>query len=218
MSLGRVQRLLLILLPALALAFGLAYVIRNSVRDAVILPLTYLLWFGSLLIRSTPQVLFWGLLLTLGLVIAARSLGAPRNPLQRIGELPFRLPRRERLGFWVLQLQMAQWRNSMVRFSDFFGRLIIEVLAFRYHITPAQMERNLADEQGLPAEVWAYLNARRAPLALNNSILKIWVTRFGEIRRAIGQKRFHTQASPVLDNLEQALSFLEAELEIKHER
>jgi len=66
---------------ALAAAIGLAVLLRDLVREALVEPLAYLLWLVRLELESLPQAIAWVALIVIGLLLAGRSLvaGAARS-------------------------------------------------------------------------------------------------------------------------------------------
>jgi len=78
------RRRLFILLAFLVLTALLALILRDFVRNYVVLPLLDLGWIAWIFMLSVPQAVYWGMLLLLVIYIAFRSLSAgasrPRPP------------------------------------------------------------------------------------------------------------------------------------------
>ena len=62
----------LIVVALVTVALGLW--VRDFVAQVILEPILYLTWFTSLVIRSLPQLLFWGLFVALALFVAIGSL------------------------------------------------------------------------------------------------------------------------------------------------
>jgi hypothetical protein len=63
------RRAALALIPAALVAMILAYLLRDAIQRAVILPLAYLWWIAGLYYHTVPQIVFW-ILLVAGIFFA----------------------------------------------------------------------------------------------------------------------------------------------------
>ena len=75
-SLRITPRRLLLALAILGFTIGLAWILRDFVRDTIVLPLADLLWTLWIGLMSLHQAIWWGLLLIAGLVVTLHSLGS----------------------------------------------------------------------------------------------------------------------------------------------
>ncbi len=152
------QRLLplgIILLTAVLLA----PLIRNFIREFVVIPLLYVVWIGRIVFDTIPQTAFWGCFLVMALLIASVSLLKNRKPQSRIHEV--KTVQLGRVETWAKLIRQAtqedyyQWRLAQP-----LRELIVETLAHEARLTSKQIKQRLrADQLDLPAEIHAYLQA-----------------------------------------------------------
>lgn len=100
------SRLLLAVLVLLATAV-LAYVLRDLVRDLIVLPLSYAAWMLGLLLRSVPESLLLALVVVLCALLAFRGLTRSRTAARFQLAAPDTRPEPSRLTFWQRQFQNA---------------------------------------------------------------------------------------------------------------
>jgi hypothetical protein len=181
----------LILLTAILLA----PLIRNFIRDVVVIPLLYLVWVGRIVFDTIPQTAFWGCFLVIALLMAAASLLKQRESPSRIREV--KLVQLGRVETWAKLIRQAvqedyyQWRLAQP-----LRELIVETLAHEARLTPKQIMQRLRDEQlDLPAEIYAYLQASL------KSLSHLSAPRF--------RFRPHRRASPLNLDPESLVQFLE---------
>jgi hypothetical protein len=183
---------------------------RGLIRQMIIIPALYLLWLADLLIQSTPQWLFWAVLVLTALPILLKSLGTGERREARPRALAGGQPRRERVAFWAIQLRLAQrGAYSSARFVEALKRLTLEVLAYREQVSPLQAQQQLeTGELDVPREIVTYLErgARWTPERAG------WRARLAARLAAL-----FSPARPASDlELENVVRFLEDCLEIKH--
>lgn len=144
----------------LALAFfvftlGLAWVLRNFVRETIVLPLTVLLWTIWIGLLSVHQAIWWALLLLVGWVVALRSLGG-------LSREPVHLPRpsgrtfsTSRYRFWQSSLESQHYspfaRERVRRELQF---LVLKVLASQNRAETEEIkDRLVRGELNLPPAI-----------------------------------------------------------------
>jgi hypothetical protein len=143
----------------LLIAILLAPLIRNFIRDVVVIPLLYLVWIGRIVFDTIPQTAFWGCFLVIALLMAAASLLKQRESPSRIREV--KTVQLGRVETWAkLIRQAAQEDYYQWRLAQPLRELIVETLAHEARLTSKQIKQRLRDEQlDLPAEIHAYLQA-----------------------------------------------------------
>jgi hypothetical protein len=152
-------RLLILLILLLLLAVPLALVLRNWTREAIVIPLLYLVWLGRLVLASIPQSLIWAVFLLAAAYIAVKSLSGRRNPPAQ--------PRPEseiymgRVALWARRIHVAAhgyyYRWNL---ANALGRLGLELST--YHARPNRAQRDAYHEiekLAAPPEIQAYLQA-----------------------------------------------------------
>ncbi len=182
---------------------------RDLVNNLIVVPLGVLLWAFGLFLRSVPQSVYWAIFIFIFLILAARALGlteAARAPQE---DLPTTRARRERVGFWLLQVLMARRGKTRSRFGDLFGRLCLDVMAQMNHKTPIRMERDLLEQPGdVPAAILRYVEYRR------NKGIVIEQSLWDRLSSVLGRKN-----KPVIqfseEDLNEILDYFEEQLEVK---
>jgi hypothetical protein len=112
------------------IAFLLAFPLRDSVYEAVILPVAYVLWVLGLVYRSVHQSIWWGVALLVVLVILARSLRSTGRVRERV-----RLKTRpvigqvESLSAWVKRTEHGIYFKWLV--ANRLGKIAHEILLQR---------------------------------------------------------------------------------------
>ncbi len=215
------NRRILILLLALLLPLTLLVMLwlRDFVRESILIPLAYLFWLAGILIRSTPQALFWIIGLLIGLVIAIRSLYAARKPVEEPLSREMQTPPRHRVAFWTVQVKLAREGYSRARFADFFTKLALEVMAFREQASPSEIEERLQrGELSTPPEIAAYLDASRLSSSGEGVNLFAWLIQsLRQWLRDLAAPGRKARAPTHREELKTALGYLEDLLEIKHD-
>jgi hypothetical protein len=209
------RRWLLLLIPALLLAALLVTLaLQGLVRQAIVLPLSYLFWLADLLVSSVPQGTFWALLLAVGVYITAKSLfGRQRRrsfarltpPEETDRPEPSRLHQRL---YYLQQLSNSSFAREKIAFE--LRRLIIEILAYQERESTAEIERRVHDGTlAAPPEVhlllksWqTWLSDKKEPNRSSDRLsvlLPRWV-RSSPLWQWLSQRRTHlainSSASP----------------------
>jgi hypothetical protein len=158
--------LLLLLALLLLLTIPLALTFQHTVREAIVIPLLYLLWLGRLIYLSIPQPLLWAAFLALALFIIVKSLGERPGPLARPRKMEARYG--GRVTAWAGRLYLAtQGDYFKWRLARDLGQLGLELMAYRERLSPGQRDVYREIEKlAAPPEVQAFF---RAGLSLPSS-------------------------------------------------
>ena len=151
-------------LVGLPLAVLLTIGLRDFVRNALALPLSYMLWFAGIIFETVPQIWFWTGLIVVALVLAMRSLDRERQPPSTPPGKSAR-PARGRINVWAERVNMLlKGRYSRHRFGYFIGKLILDVLSHEERLSFRDLERRLEQgEKDIPPVVRDYLFSRLKP-------------------------------------------------------
>lgn len=138
----------------------LVLLLDNFLREVIIQPLLYVLWFGGLVLSSLHQSVFWGVLLLVALVLILRSLGAgPRIPAT-VPEK--RYPSQGPVRRWAALLERAeQQRFARWNLAQSLRKLSQELLSPDER-GPGSRNKS-AFEERLPPEIEEYFNAKLPP-------------------------------------------------------
>ena len=202
-----VRRRWWLVLVVLLLAIPLGLLLRDFVRDVLLLELLRVVWGLRILFESLPQLLIWVLFLFLGLLIAVRSLlGRPVSGLlhqeegdQHQGQISH-LAQRIRRG--------ADSKYHKWHLAHHLRTMFLEALAYEQRLTPEEVRQRL-DSGALdaPPEVLAYLHAGLAPIYSRSSSL-LW-----RLRYRLASRVHSTSIDP---DLLRVVEFLEDQFEIGH--
>ena len=195
-------------LVGLPLVVLLMFGLRDFVRDALAPPLSYMIWFVDIIVRTIPQTLFWAGLLIIILIIAMRSLDRERRPSPAApGKSPF--PARGRIAVWAERVNMLlRGKYSRHRFGYFIGKLILDVMAHEERLSYRDVERRLQQsDMEVPPAVRDYLISRLRP-AHTEARPKF----FTRLKRFLGlEKQLAVQLNAELETI---ITFLEDQLEV----
>jgi hypothetical protein len=157
-----------------------SFIQEGYVRENILKPLSYGLWIGSLMLRGTPQVLFWSFVLLVAFVLAARSLSRPQPVQSETRYLEQHHSRRARLRFWVRQILLSRDHPRASQLSESLARLAVEVLAHEQNVPAGQMitwiEKGEIDSAELIQPFM--LRSIRNSLVLQRSVgeqIRVWI-------------------------------------------
>lgn len=190
----------------LLLTVLLAFLLQDVVRDWVALPLARTLRIGNLVLGSVPQVIFWVLLLVIGMSIAAKSLMERKERMPGPDQALVVYPGRVRtLLLWVQRESGSAYFRQ--RLAYHLARLATELQAFRQKRAPGRFGRRL-DGLDAPPEIRAYL---QSGMNFSSSSTP------GPLSRFVGWLRPRRTASSQDFDLESVVQFLEDQLEVHHD-
>lgn len=211
----------------LALVMGLSYSLRPFIKEILAVRVSYILWISDLLFKSTPQVVCWTWLIFVLAVVIYKSLSVSKRDIPRPTPAPLStFIQRERVGIWSRHVQRAMHGNhfSWLSVGEHLGELSMRVLAHQQRIK--LREARLLVENGktldLPADVQACIEMRYRPVYINRAgwraqisrlIRQIW---FIVLRREWEQLPGLARHRHVKE-LDSVLSYLETQLEVRHD-
>lgn len=140
-------------------AMLLAPLIRDFIRDVLVVPLLYLVWIGRIVFNTIPQAGFWGCFLLLALLTAGASLLKRGSFSARIHQAKTVQP--GRVEKWANLIgQAAQEEYYQWRLAQGLRELLVDTLAYETRLTPKQIKQRMRNAQlELPPEIQAYLLA-----------------------------------------------------------
>ena len=164
-------RRLIPLAVMLVVTLVLALLVRDFVREVVVVPVVYASWIIWLTMTNLPDWFFWGLLVLAAGVLAVRSLrGAPRPQRDAVARSE---PTHGPVTSWAQRLQDAPKRQtSRWRVARDLGRVFWETHFPEepFHLQTFQ-ERIDQPELAMPAEIRDYF---LAGLARPEPIYRSW--------------------------------------------
>jgi hypothetical protein len=198
---------------ALALAAAVMSAQGSFLRENIVRPLSYAFWIASILIRGTPQVLFWAILLVLAFVMAGRSLFGSSSKLPRVQIASGSVFRRSRLRYWLHQLELNRYESARFQLYEAISRLSLDVLSYQEGVTLQQYQRQL-DPETIQPEYLAQFFRFRSPSLLQRAGWNV-----DELRRMAGRMwealPFHkSDASPPNPDVERVVAYLEQKMDL----
>jgi hypothetical protein len=152
-----------LLIAAAALLF--APLCRPLAREAVLIPLLYLLWLLKFLFDAVPQTVLWAVfVLLLFLILAVSLLGGSRQRQNRRTSPPGRPP--QRVAEWARLLEQADGDTYFKwRLGQQLQKVALRLLADERQQPLAETRQQLRrGDIELPPEVLAYFQASLQPL------------------------------------------------------
>jgi hypothetical protein len=149
------RRWALILLLVMVAAL-LAFVMQESVRTILLLPLLYVIWLVGLVLASFPHILWWLIFLAFLFWLASRNLFR----LPSFGRR--RIPTEEQLNqleTWMKRIDQSKhgyyfrWRLARQ-----ISQLALNIVAIQERLSPDQARQALlASRLNLPSDMQAYM-------------------------------------------------------------
>jgi len=160
----RLKRFWWVPLTGVPLTLLLMLGLQDFVRNALAIPLSYMLWLLRILLETIPQLWCWTGLLGVVLVIALRSLDREHRPPSTPPGSQTRLPPGH-IDMWATRITMLlQGKYSRHRFGYFIGKLILDVLSHEERLNYREVERRIEQNAfDLPPAARDYLYARLKP-------------------------------------------------------
>jgi len=151
---------LALIAATLLLTVILALALPDLTREAVIVPIWYVIWIGQLLFHAIPQAILWALLFTIALVVAVRSL-LKRPPLEEKPEIePISTGQVHALLRWIQSQEGDYFKHCL---AQHLGRLTLETLAHQRRLTLMEIRPLMGSLDASP-EIRAYLQAGLTPM------------------------------------------------------
>jgi hypothetical protein len=199
---------------------------EEFIRENIVLPFEYDLWLAKIAVRSIPQYIFLAIICGIALIFVFYSLFSGKTKLlQKPENKEFCRNRSERVVFWVTQVRVMRRGNySLIRFSDFFSRLIFDILSYTGRINPDNFEENLINGNlDVSPEIISFLKLRSMRFFNQKSKnpfirLKTLLSHLLSFRK--NSKVTRNTAEKVASHemeLQLAVSYLEHELEVSRE-
>ena len=230
----KTSRPLFLLIPlSLLVVVVLTLYLQDFVQSEVAGPLTNAIGITVRLIRSIPESLDWTFVLVIAIIVVIRSFNAHQEPAIDQVDPILNRTKRERVDFWIIQLQHTHGDYGHLRLTDFLGKLILEVIAHREQLIQPEVERRVENRELIvPEEIRAYLsNMRRRTYAKKvGYITMLWKRLISSLELDINRLSQTSQSGKESENInkpvpnqgnqfaemESVLDFLEEQLKIQY--
>jgi hypothetical protein len=178
------RRLAIFMALFLLLSVAFLFWASDIIRELVVMPVSYIIWAVGVLVDYTPQIFFWIVLLFIAFQIAYRSLTRKRKAKQPIqtntSDAANGLETKGRVAYWATRVDFLRSRRGEYfarSFHNTLGKLLLDMLAYRYRLPPKQIEEWLKEgAPGLPEDIRDYaLESLRPAEGRRMSFLKeVW--------------------------------------------
>ena len=145
----------------LAALFG--FLVRDFVREVIVQPFLYVIWFITLFLRSLPQFFFWIVFVLLALFVAARSLRGRKQVAQKVYREPAQLG--GPVAVWARLIHHAERGGySRWQLAQSLAKLTWDIFGDGERLTAQQIDARIkAGQLKLPPEIQAYFAASMTP-------------------------------------------------------
>lgn len=196
------------LIPVLTIS--LAVGLQDFIRDVIVIPLLFIIWFAKLLLKSISQSNLWAIFLLLPLVFFLKSLKRLSPPSKKMEKTPGDVT--GTVTIWVERLRNAEkgihYDRSLKRQ---IGKLFFSILAYNTGKNPDQIRRGMESEDlEIPSAIQEYIKDDDGDLPPTR-----FRSELTSLCRALTRKRGD---SLLKKDAEKVVKFLEELIEVKHER
>ena len=213
----------LIILSSVMIFWG-----HDVIREVIVLPLSYIFWVLGIIVRVTPQIFFWIVLLLIAIQIAWRALVVTRKAPRKAGPYLDDVPSPTsggRAAYWDKRVSLMRTARSGYYANTFhsaLSRLALDTLSYRYRQPVRVIENQLkANTLNVPPEVRDYLlsHEERQEGTYRGFFGELWQNLVdfaldSWARITTGQK---ARPAPVDPQVAFILNYLEEELEVSHD-
>jgi len=151
------------LILILAISAFFAFLVKDFVREVIVLPLLQAVWYLTLILRSFPDLFFWTIFVLVAIFIAVKSLF--RDQDDEPGVRRDRINSGGAVSLWSRLIDHAQDGGySQWQLSQSLCKLTWDMLRDSESRSMRHIENNLRDEVlDLPPEIQAYFEAGLLP-------------------------------------------------------
>lgn len=213
----RLRWLWAILLLSLPIFLIVLFVMRDFVRENLVIPVLYMAWMGGLIFNSVPQMYFMGGLIIIGLMLAVGSLRHLLYVMNLPTEPPPPIEEPTRYRFWFKRCQKV---NSSTFFLTSLGielrRFVLMVLAYQEHRNMWDLERQVVNHEfDVPEEIYDLVTQRElGGEAQERSLWSFLLERL----RGPSPSPENANGNSIHQRVNKIVSYLEDRLEVEHDR
>lgn len=202
---------------------------RDIIREVIVLPLSYIFWVLGIIVRVTPQIFFWIVVLLIIVQVAWRALVVRKKATMLstrvlVDEVPPAISS-GRAAYWARKVEMLQTGHSSYYASTFHNaltHLLVDTLSYRYREPVREVEEHLKNGTlDVPPEVRAYFlshGSRQEGVyhGFFRGLLQSLIEKARDLWERVAARQ-DTGAAPVDPQLAFILNYLEDELEVSHD-
>jgi len=210
------RRTIILLVAILAVNLILAGIFRDFIRENVLIPILYLIWYIGLFVKSLGQICLWPFLMIILAIISLRILRTKeKERLRSRGYAGESLPMEDgRVMFWMKYIRRKSIGIENLSFVSFRLReLVLSVLAYQENLTSSEIELELARGRlDVPAEVRGLLKPRDEAVNNIDESPSIFLRIMNWLK-----KPSMTSAPKSSSEMTELVNYLEEQLEIEHD-
>jgi len=211
------KQILLTIVAVFLLTLVLLIFFRDTVVNIFVIPLLYLFWLGDLILKSIDQRYIWWFMLGVMVIIVLRGLLQQQKRNDTSSRVVYRQRQTQRVSFWIAQLRRMASGTYPEEYSKYeLRKLILSVLGHSVNLSPREIEQRLKNgEFELPPEIQSGFQPNQ-----ENSIQanKSFLSRLRQRIRVISARKSTASADKVSQEMEEAIQYLEKQLEINREQ
>jgi len=210
----KTRHVVLLFLSLLLITAALMGIFWNYVYNQLVVPVEYVLWLSSLILRSISQTVYWILVFLVSSIILLRNIGKPGR-VERITPQQHTRVERGRLHYWATKINVdleSQFKSKDL--SNALKTLLVTVRAHKHYLTIAEArEEYEKDEINLP--IFIREITKRLENIQQDEHPRL-TTRIARILQALGFQQNMKSGITLEDlQLESMIQYLEKELEIQ---
>ena len=223
------RRLAIFAAALIVVSIALIFWARDIIREVIVLPLSYIFWVLGIILRVTPQIFFWIVLLLIILQIAWRALVVRKKTADTgarvlVDETP-PLVASGRAAYWVRKVELLNMSRSAYYSSTFhnaLSHLLMDTLSYRYREPPRVIEDQLRNGGlDVPPQVRDYVlshgySQEAVYHGFFHELIQSLVDRLRDLWERITGRQ-DAGAAPVDPQVAFILNYLEEELEVSHD-
>jgi hypothetical protein len=155
-------RFLVTLGVALLIGSILGFVMRDKIRQIIVVPVAYFLWYANLILETAPQWMIWYGLLIVGAYYAIKILGKGVPADFDNPEAPVNVRGSSRYQFWLWYINTFHKSNyAQEMLARTLFHLITDIIMYQEHLEYTEIVALIdSGELNVPPEILEFLRAR----------------------------------------------------------
>jgi energy-coupling factor transporter transmembrane protein EcfT len=212
----RLRWLAAVLLLSVPFFVIVLFLLRDFVRERIVIPLIYVFWMAGMILNSVPHVVYLFGLVLLGALLAVGSLRYLLYASRLPTEPPKTTDEPTRYQFWDRRCRKV---SSSAFFMTSLGielrRFVLMVMAYQEHQDMWDLERQISNKEfDVPPVIYDLVSQRNLGEEISERSLwqaiRQWLFEPAEAQTAVD--------APLQQRLDQIVKFMENRLEVKNDR
>ena len=210
------------LLPLLAVVTlvvvgGITVFLREPIRKAIVIPISYAIWYVNQIFESVPQPVFWWLMILAALYLIGRMF-FKAMPVRDLNPGPATRPHStSRYQFWLWYVRTFPYSQfSQELLARSLNRLIVDILAYQENLDIDDVYIHIS--QGgldLPPNIREFLRNRQFEMPTYKARWLDRLVNFIRTGRLFHRDNQGATLGPAKTELEDIIRFIESRLEVQ---